>query len=223
MHGINFPSWKQIESEYQQARFQLEQLLKEGGSIQSQTEQLILNLDEHYSLLKRRVESAVEFRHSLTGPIPPPVNRKNLRGMVAYRAWEMRIKGALSPSIVWGENVWEGEVAFADEPPKRNTWHGLHATRLEYWARNSYSDFVSGLVDCYGKVIEHEDGVIRAECARIMLILITVTDESQAMLLITGTLELVRWRYPNVPVYVVSPHQKELIMWREVLINYGAV
>ncbi len=223
MDSSDFPTWQQIETEYKAARFQLEQLLKEGGTIQQQTEQLILNLDAHYDLLKGRVERSVSLKYSLAGPIPPAIDRRKLQGIIAYRAWTMKVKGALSPSITWSEDAWSGEVAFADEIPRRDNWHGLHATRLEYWKKNTYGDFVSGLIDCYGSVIEHEDGVVRAECARILLILITLTDQSQSLLLLTGVYEALRWRYPNVPVYVVSPYQKDLMLWREVLTNYGAI
>lgn len=223
MRDSEYPTWQQIDTEYKQARFQLEQLLKEGGTIQSQTEQLILNLDEHYIRLKNRIENSVQLRYSLTSPLPAPINRKIVKGMVAYRAWKMKVKGALSPSITWSEDAWSKEVAFADQPPSRNNHNGLHATRIEYWKKNTYGDFVSGLIDCYGKVVEHEDGVIRAECARILMILLTITDESQTMLLMTGALDLLKYRYPCTPVYMVSPYQKELIMWREVLVNYGAI
>src|SRR3990167_10231521 len=121
---ITCSSWHQIETEYKQARFALDQLLKEGGSIQEQTEQLILNLDAHYEKLKNRVEGAVQLQYSLASPLPPAVDRKKLKGILAYRAWDMKVKGALAPSVSWADGTWGSEVAFADRPPSIDNHHG---------------------------------------------------------------------------------------------------
>jgi len=222
---LNEFSWKSIQDEYKQARHALEQLVKqEEGSLREQAEELIINLDQHYNKLHERVDRLVAIDYSLTAPLPPPVDRHNLKGFLAYRAWDMQVKGSLSPSISWVQgDAWTNEVAFADEPPSRDNHHGLHATRLENWENNRYSKTISGLVDLYGAVIEHEDGVMRAECARIICLFIEVTGNNQIILLTTGLHDLLRKNYPNVPVYPVSPYQKKLILWREVLVNYRAI
>ena len=222
-YGTSYPPWKQIESEYKSARFNLEQLLKEGGTIQSQTEQLILNLDQHFTKLEHRMSASVHLDLSLASPLPPPINRNKVKGMLAYRAWSMQVKGALSPSIAWSDNAWAREVAFADEPPTEYNTHGLHANRLEYWTANRYADFVSGIIDAYGTVVEHGDGVVRAECARILCIMLVLTEQTQALLILTGAFESLQYRYPNTPIYIFSPYQRDLFLWREVLINHGAV
>lgn len=211
-----------IQTEYQQARRQLVELLKAGGPIHEQAEQLIINLDIHFNNLQHRIESAVSFDHSLAAPLPPPIDRKHLRGMLAYRTWRLEAQGLLCPTVVSGDD-WRSEVAFADEPPSRYNFHGLHATRLEMWKSNRYSPFFFGLIDCYGEVVEHEDGVVRAECVRILAILINVAAENDMLLLLTGAYEMIKNRYPNTPVYILTPYQLELYMWREVLITYGAV
>ena len=221
---IEAASWTGIVDEYRRARLALEQLVKnEEGSLRTQAEDLIVNLDIHFQRLERRVVDAVKFEHSLASPLPPPIDRHNLKGILAYRAWDMKIKGSLSPSILHSDIAWSKEVAFADQPPHSSNHHGLHATRLENWENNRYSNFVSGIVDLYGKVVEHEDGVLRAECARIACLFITITNQNQLILLITGVHDLLKYNYPNTPIYMVSTYQKKLFLWREVLVNYRAI
>jgi len=218
------PSWSLIVDEYKRARLALEQLVKnEEGVLRTQAEELIVNLDAHFGKLESRMQRTVVFDLSLASPLPPPVDRHDLKGILAYRAWDMKIKGSLSPTIVSSNDAWEKELAFADAPPHISNRHGLHATRLENWESNRFQGFVSGIVDLYGKVIEHEDGVLRAECARIACLLITVTNQNQVELLITGVYELLKHNYPNTPIYPVSPYQKKLFLWREVLVNYRAI
>ncbi len=217
-------SWQQVINEYRSAKLSLEQLLKEGGSLAENAERLIVDLDEHFRTLENRVAQAVDFNHSLTPPIPPAVDRTKLKGMLAYRAWCVRMKGVLSPVMGWHENeTWRGELSFADQPPSRDNTHGLYATRIERWVGNSYGDEYCGLVDLYGKVVEHADGVLRGECGRIVMILIQVTEASNAVAMVTGAYELVKYNYPNVPVHIVTPLMKKLILWREALVNYGAI
>ena len=217
-------TWRSIVDEYKRARLALEQLVEnEEGTIRTQAEELVVNLDNHFHKLEDRMQRTVVFDLSLASPLPPPIDRHNLKGILAYRAWNMQIKGFLSPSIMSSNPTWDNELAFADTPPHTSNHNGLHAMRLENWESNRYQDFVSGVVDLYGKVIEHEDGVLRAECARIACLLVTVTSENQVVLLITGLYELLRHNYPNTLVYPVSPYQKKLFLWREVLVNYRAI
>lgn len=213
-----------LEAEYTQARYQLTRLAKEGGELGPGAEELIIKLDKSYALLLNRLDNSVAFEFSPTAPLPPPVDRFRLRGILAYRAWQMEVRGVLSPAIMWqGSDAWAHEVAFAHKIPDRYNRLGLHATRIEMWQKNSYSDYVSGLVDLYGRVVEHEDGVMRAECARIITLFLHITDNNQVQSLVTGAYELLRNTYPNVPIYPVTTFQKELYLWREVLLNYKAV
>jgi len=220
----NSYTWQAIVDEYKRARLSLEQLVKnEEGTLRTQAEELITNLDTHYNKLRRRVGCAVPLVQSLASPLPPPINRKNLKGILAYRAWEMKIKGSLSPTIISSSNTWDKEIAFADEVPDISNHHGLHATRLENWEDNHYNDFVSGIVDLYGKVVEHKDGVLRAECARIVCLFLTIDNQNEVVLFITGVYELLKHNYPSTPIYMVSPYQRKLFLWREVLVNYRAI
>jgi hypothetical protein len=220
MGFLNNPAWREIESQYKSARMELLRLAEETGTIGSTAKNLISNIDSSYSILKHRVEQAIPFERSLTPPLPPPIDRTNLRGILAYRAWEVIIKGSLSPSVQSDKSTWFKEIAFADQIPEAHyDSHGLYAHRLEIWKSNGYGDKVSGLVDLYGKVIEHSDGILRAECARVKMIMLTITDNNQLLMMLASVYESFKLTYPNTPIYIVTPYQKDLIMWREVLIT----
>jgi len=215
-----FPSWREIEAEYRAARSALLKLCDEGSSLGSKAKELIATLDEQYSHTKHRVEVSIPLSRSLTAPLPPPINHRKLKGILAYRAWQIEIKGTLSPVVWSGRDTWQHEVAIADSIPKpTHDSHGLYATRIERWRDNGYNDFISGLVDLYGTIVEHSDGVLRAEYARIKMIMITITDDNQLLLMLTSVYENFKLTYPNTPIHIVTPYQKQLIIWREVLIS----
>jgi len=151
--------------------------------------------------------------------MPLPVYRPKLKGLLAYRAWKMEIKGCLSPHVISHMDSWSSEVAFADQCPTAYNSNGLYATKLELWRDNGYADFVCGLVDLYGTVLEHSDGILRAECAKIKCIILTITTDNQQFLLLTGVYEAFHISYPNIPIFIFTPYQKQLYIWREVLIN----
>ncbi|MBU2051351.1 MAG: hypothetical protein KKH61_20580 [Gammaproteobacteria bacterium] len=219
-------SWREVEAEYKSARVELTKLVNEGNGIGPQAEELILQLDTHYNQLKHRVDSIIPMNKSLTTPIPPPIDRSKLKGFLAYRAWKIEIKGRLTPSVMTKEQAWSKPVAFANSVPCTANHNGLHATRIEKWESNSYDSYgqsVSGLVDLYGKVVEHADGVMRAECARIMCMFLTVVDDNYLVMLASGVYARLHDNYPGVPIYIITDFQKKLIMYREILVNYRAV
>jgi hypothetical protein len=142
--------------------------------------------------------------------------------MLAYRAWNLSITGTLKPSIVGGFE-WK-EVSFADYVPTPTNSHGLHATRIEQAFNNSYTDLACGLVDAYGKVVEHSNGVIRAECARVLAILINISSSTTMYYpMVAGLYESICHHYPNVPVYIITSYQKVLFLSREMLISAGVI
>lgn len=181
---------------------------------------LLTQLEESYQHAVRAVESAVPIRLSLTPPLPPKLDRSKVKGVVAYRAWKMSEGGYLSPAIRTTSGVWK-EVMFADEIPKMGSSHGLHATRLPYYETNNYGDSYCGIVDLYGRVVEHADSVLRAECARIMCIIVDISNNDDIVRMATGTYEMLRKAYPNVQVYLMTDWQKRLYLMREILISAG--
>lgn len=223
---------ERLEKDYYEARRSLLQLQNEGKGIGEKVTELIYQLDENYYEVRRRIETSVPLKVALASPLPPAIDRKQLKGMLAYRGWDMKVKGVLSPAVMWSENAWKNEVAYADLPPTRENGHGLHATRIERFRSNSYGRYsesaivdaeVIGLVDMYGKIVEHADGVLRAECARICMIMIVIENNNALRTMASGVYEAVKWQYPHVPVHMVTEYQKELILWREALANQGAV
>jgi len=214
--------WLNIQSEYKSARATLVSICNEFDSMAAQTQPLIDELDNYFSHLCTIMENAVPLSRVPTAPLPPCLNRKNIKGLIAYRAWNSQVKGSLHPCVV-STDSWNREVAFADEIPSERNAHGLHATKIEVFRQNGYGDYISGLVDLYGRVIEHSDGVLRAECARILCIFIEVDSESNYIALLTGVYEAFKNKYPNTPIHMLTPQQKELFIFREILISQGAV
>jgi hypothetical protein len=213
--------WRAMQNEYESAKASLSSLSTNSGILGESAKLTLAQLEESYSTVKRRLMYSVDFRHSLTAPIPPPIDRTKCKGILAYRVWDSQIKGTLCPVVMTSRMAWGSEVVFSDHIPSADNTYGLHATRIEQWLTNGYDDFISGIVDLYGKVVEHADGVMRAECARIKLIMLNISNENQNTLLLTGMYESIKLTYPNTPVIVVTDYIKKLILWREVLINYS--
>ena len=64
---------------------------------------------------------------------------------------------------------------------------------------------------------------MRAECARIQMVLVVVKSNDLAAQLLTGMYEALQHTYPNTPVYMITDMQKRLILYRELLISMGAI
>jgi hypothetical protein len=219
----NSNSWHELQLEYKNARAQLVSLKEEFGDMSSMATSMLATLDAQYQHLVDIIETSVPFSRVLTSPLPPPINRSKVRGLIAYRAWNTHIKGRLSPCIVNNDLAWKGEVNFSDNVPTKSNTHGLHATRIEVYDHNSYGEYITGLVDCYGTVVEHADGVLRAECARVLYIMLTIREENNYVSLLTGAYKAFTETYPNATVCVVSPFQRYLIIAREILISQGGI
>ena len=219
----NIPEWKDITNEYNSARISLRKLADESATLGDMARQTLRTMDEQYERLRITMQTSIPYERALVAPMPPPIDRSKCRGILAYRAWDTKIKGSLSPSVMHENPTWLHECAFADAMPDTNPEHGLYATRLELWRSNGYADFVCGLVDLYGKIIEHSDGILRAECARIKCIFLLVTSENSNVLMLTGVYESFKLTYPLVPIYIFTPYQKQLFIWREVLVNYNMI
>jgi len=219
--------WHNIETEYKVARGNLLKLIDQSSTYSKMAQFTLDELDKQYYITKNRVYNAIKLDQSLTAPMPQPLYRKNLKGILAYRAWKTELHGTLSPSVRNMDQSWKGEISFSDRIPiadeSLGSAHGLHAHRIEAWRDNNYEDFISGLVDCYGTVCEHEDGILRAECARILCIFFIITKDTENLLMLTGVYESFRLTYPLVPIYIMTPYMKSLYIWREVLINYHMI
>jgi len=187
------------------------------------------SLQERYNVLTHRLRTYLAFNRSLvTYYLPPKIDRSKVRGMLAYRVWQINDvdeTDGLAPIIYSSSQdfVWK-EVTFADTPPTQTNHHGLHARLLMpslLIDGVGYSTFCSGFVELLGDIQEHSDGVVRAECAKMICVYFRDDNEDANARLSFNLLDRFRYQYPNVPYYVVTDDQLNLIVAREVLISMG--
>lgn len=139
-----------------------------------------------------------------------------VRGILAYRVWGFDA-GLRSTAMRY---VWK-ELNFADRVPAVYNRSGFYCIKLTglsvmttgagYFGMGQRS--VSGFVELLGHVVEHSDGLLRAEVAR--LVCLFVTPES-----IQFSPYIVRdlcMQYPTTPVHVLTPEQLADVIVGEVL------
>lgn len=140
----------------------------------------------------------------------------SVRGMVAFRVWNCDNLGLRSTAMRYH---WR-EVNFADRVPERHNQSGFYCIKLTglgvlttgvgYFGLGRQS--VSGFVELLGKVIEHTDGVLRAEVARLMCLFVTSENDN-----ISGIVPHLYELYPTTPVFALNPEQLADVVMREVL------
>ena len=87
-----------------------------------------------------------------------------VKGRIGIRSWGIN-KGKLqstSRDIIWSK------IMIADEIPSKNNDNGLYAYSTDNFINEQNN--IIGLVELRGKILEHEDGVLRGEWARILCI-----------------------------------------------------
>jgi hypothetical protein len=145
-----------------------------------------------------------------------PLPRLELNGeIIAFRQWQLHLDGQLrstNHNLVWAE------LEFADEMPTNSNRHGLYATRIDpvglsqgslhgYLPIGSGVDSLNGVECCglvalSGTVIEHEDGVYRAECARLLCIWLVSCSPY-----VYELVPKLYANYPTTPIYVCNTKQ----------------
>lgn len=114
--------------------------------------------------------------------------------LLGIRGWRVVLKkednGRLTPylrSVVAQHCLWKTNTIIADKIPTSSNHNGIHAIlvvadifgvdeeRRDMWLRDviyapCFYLSVAGVVDMYGQVVVHADGVARAERARILLL-----------------------------------------------------
>ena len=75
-----------------------------------------------------------------------------------------------------------------------------------------YRRMMSGFVELLGKVVEHTDGVLRAEIAKLLCLFVTSDNNN-----VEHAVRCLRENYSFVPVYVLNPSQLADVVLREVL------
>jgi len=145
----------------------------------------------------------------------PDIDFSGVRGIVAYKTWNF---DGLLKSTAQGYH-WK-ELNFADRIPTETNQSGFYCIKMSslgimttgssYY--NSYGrGGVSGFVELLGKVVEHGDGVLRAEVAKLICLFATSDNNNLA--------NTVRSLYENyiTPVYVLNPEQLADVILREVV------
>jgi len=145
----------------------------------------------------------------------PDIDMRGVRGIVAYRTWNFdgRLKSTAMP-YHWKELNFAGVV-----PTERNnsgfyciklTSLGVMTTGSSYY--NSYGrSNVSGFVELLGTVVEHGDGVLRAEVAKLICLFVTSDNNN-----LVSTVRSLHENYIT-PVYVLNPEQLADVVLREVV------
>jgi hypothetical protein len=144
--------------------------------------------------------------------LPLPMLKLGEGEILAFREWGIEWdKGVLTGTN--HHQTW-GEITFADTLPMKDNTNGLYAVKLdavgfcEGQVRSripiSPSDKVNccGLVGLRGIVVEHEDGVLRAEYARVLCIWVTTSHS-----VLYDFLPKLYDNYPNIPIFVCTRKQ----------------
>lgn len=152
-------------------------------------------------------------------PVDLPDLNTNVFGMVAFRVWKYHPTTEDLGSAFIMDYHWKS-TSISDEPPTGENSKGLHfisltALNLLSGMKNYFSlgkDDVCGLAELRGDIIEHEDGVLRAEWARILYLFITSDNQN-----VEETYLGLYRNYPNVPVHILNPEQLAIILIKETL------
>lgn len=165
-----------------------------------------------------------KYEHSLVVAGVPNIDFSGVEGMVAFRTWNVRRAGVdLDIALRYGREgglflgsmvmsaVWKS-VMIADRVPAEDNNSGLYCVKLDplgLMTRASYYlGEVCGLLELRGRVLEHTDGVMKAEWARIICVFLQASERTEG---IYGGLSQ---SYPTVPIYVLHKEQIAEVLLR---------
>ena len=136
-----------------------------------------LNIELDRAIERKDKEEGKEKDYFPVYPLrAPALNLNGVEGLLARRAWNYGGERLLSTGV---QHVWN-IVNISDEVPTEHNGKGFHAVLMS--PHNSYAispytrfyDTLSGIVEMRGTIIRHTDGVVRAEWARILNILVPI-------------------------------------------------
>jgi hypothetical protein len=190
-------------------------------SVHTGVEQELTNLVHK---LKERRRKYTRFDNTLTAPLPPPIDRRAIRGILAFREWEIKDAGKMQPLFIGQRGFEWSHITYANQVPNEHNLNGLYARRLtpELLLHN-YNKRMVGFIELLGHIEEHGDGVCRAEVAKMLTLLYTIDSDTDQVESASGLYESIRSHYPLVRLHVVSKAQVHLFMAREVLAEQGLV
>ena len=140
--------------------------------------------------------------------------------VVSFRQWDITPFGHFHGIGSGSEYVWK-EVNFADRVPSERNNNGLYSVRLDpnglLIRAGSYIGDYCGLLELRGTILEHEDGVLRSEYARILCVWVTLCDSK-----IFGTVPMLWRNYSNTPIFVCTKRQvAEVLFWVVAMQEFG--
>ena len=208
------------------------QLVQKTKDLETEEAQKLSDLQKFE---RRQAERRKQFRYRLehsvmcTGVPLPSFNLSPLvvdgycgeqgtdQVVVSFRRWEMLPEGRLHGIGMGSSYVWK-EVNFVDKVPSERNENGLYSVRLDpnglLTQAGSYVGDYCGLLELRGTVLEHEDGVLRSEYARILCIWVTLCDPK-----IFETVPMLFHNYPSTPIFVCTKRQVAEALFRVVAIQ----
>ena len=163
----------------------------------------------------RQAAARDAIRHSLVVASLPDIDTSGVLGIVAYRRWDFKV--GVGRLFSMGRDYSWDEVVFADLVPTEDNTNGIYGYELSPTGLFGLGPLylkdwrATGLIEMRGRVVVHNDGVLRAEWAKILCIFLT--DAEGASIALPALHEV----YPNTPVYVLNPCQIPEILFRMTL------
>lgn len=134
--------------------------------------------------------------------------------VVSFRQWNITASGHLHGIGVGSNYMWK-EVNFANQVPSERNQNGLYSIRLDphglLTQAGSYVGDYCGLLELRGTVLEHEDGVLRSEYARILCVWVTEDGPT-----VFETVPVLYHNYPDTPIFVCTRRQVAEALFRVV-------
>lgn len=164
-----------------------------------------------------------KFRNGVVVASLPNLDFSGVEGMIAFRTWNITRRNRVSSYLqgTGGSGLFLGSTAMssvwssimiADRIPAEGNDSGLYCIKLDplglITKAASYLGEVCGLLELRGKVLEHTDGVVRAEWARIICVFIQANEKTE------NVYSELQQSYPTVPLYVLHKEQVAEILLR---------
>lgn len=121
-------------------------------------------------------------------------------GVIAIRCWGYDEKNKVLVSLGKGNTKWGYSYLHSDIKPEKGNESGIYAYRLG--SMNYFKGGIQGLIALSGKIISHKDGMLRAEKARILILVI---DDNKISIKL-------KEKY-NIPIIVSSRPEISISNW----------
>jgi len=196
----------------------VQEIQAEEEAQQREAQEQLRLAEERERLKRRRVEGAVICSGI---PLPAGLLRRSevdveglpLEGgcdeaLLAVRSWDVDGYGRLHGVGAGSQYRWE-EFNVADQAPNERNTNGFYSVKLDSYGIifGGINNYIArarccGLILLSGKVVEHADGVLRAECATIKCIWYTGCAAE-----VYFDVPMLMKNYPTTPVYVCTQRQ----------------